>query len=373
MTSHERLMRIFRNEETDRPALKLWGSWMYREGDWLLSDKYKPVAQRAAVLTDLFGGSGSPFNIYYGNNSDGQVETQVVPTANPLWVEHHHTYHTPLGDMRQVDRVSTVGEPGMTMEYAVKNEDDLLKLLSIKYEPIPFKSNHAAAVDALGERGVVCFGLDHAAYALHRLTGSENLAILSMENASLVDSVVAQFSSRIYHHVEQAIKEGIKAPFAWVGPELFIPPLMSPQGFEDYIYKYDKPLCDLIHNAGGHVWVHCHGKTEKFLSRFIEMGVDIINPLEPKPNGDVVMDEVVRKYGGKIGLEGNIEIQSIIQSSPEQLREEIKSCVEAGSKSGRFILCPSAGFMEYPFPEQRYIDNLMLYLEYGYECVTGRP
>ena len=47
----------------------------------------------------------------------------------------------------------------------------------------------------------------------------------------------------------------------------------------------------------------------------------------------------------------------------------IDECVEAGSRSGRFILCPSAGYMEYPFPELAYIENLLLYLRYGREVV----
>ncbi|OGO89796.1 MAG: hypothetical protein A2Y15_04940 [Clostridiales bacterium GWF2_36_10] len=370
MTSRERLMRIFKNEEIDRPALKLWGAGKYKDGDQLLNLLYKPVAELAFEITDLFGGSYSPFDIFYGNNSAGQVEVTVKKTTEPNWVEHHYLYHTPLGDLHSIYRFSTVGEPGMITEYAVKDENDLKKLLSIKYAPIPFKSNHNKALEEMGDRGVVMFGLDHAAYALHRMMGSETMAIMSFDCRELLEEVIASFSKRIYNHAEQAISEGIKAPFSWVGPELFIPPLMSPKDFDDFVFKYDKSLCDLIHSAGGYVWVHCHGKTEKFINRFIEMGVDILNPLEPPPNGDVDMDEVVRKYGQKIGLEGNIEIQDIIQSEPEHLKTLISSCVKAGSKSGRFILCPSAGYMEYPFPDQRYIDNLMLYLNYGYECVT---
>jgi uroporphyrinogen-III decarboxylase len=99
------------------------------------------------------------------------------------------------------------------------------------------------------------------------------------------------------------------------------------------------------------------------------MGVDILNPLEPPKNGDIDLEAAIAKYQNRIGWEGNIEIQEILQASPERLKELIEKCVDAGSKSGRFILCPSAGYMEYPFPDERYISNLLLYLEYGYECV----
>ena len=91
----------------------------------------------------------------------------------------------------------------------------------------------------------------------------------------------------------------------------------------------------------------------------------------PRKNGDVFLPDIIGRYGSRIGWEGNIEIQEIIQAPPERLRDSIRRCVEYGNASGRFILCPSAGFMEYPFPEQRYIDNLQLYLRYGYECVEA--
>lgn len=79
--------------------------------------------------------------------------------------------------------------------------------------------------------------------------------------------------------------------------------------------------------------------------------------------------EIVSGYGGRIGLEGNIEIQEILQASPERLCTLIDECVEAGKDSGRFILCPSAGFMEYPFPTPHYLSNLQLYLRHGLQAV----
>ena len=56
-------------------------------------------------------------------------------------------------------------------------------------------------------------------------------------------------------------------------------------------------------------------------------------------------------------------------SSKERLATLIDECVAAGSKSGRFILCPSAGYMEYPFPTEQYVDNLLFYLRHGLEAV----
>ena len=99
------------------------------------------------------------------------------------------------------------------------------------------------------------------------------------------------------------------------------------------------------------------------------MGVDVLNPLEPPKNGDIDMNDIIARYGSRIGWEGNIEIQEILLSSKERIAALIDECVLAGAKSGRFILCPSAGYMEYPRPTEQYIDNLLFYLQYGSEAV----
>ena len=318
----------------------------------------------------MFINAGSPFDIYYGKNYETQVEVEVRDTSDAAWKDQHTVFHTPEGDLHGVERISTVGEPSYILEHMVKEPKDLKKLLSIDYAPYPFQMEDYLQKQAcLGERGVVLFTVEHAGYALQRLIGSENLAYYSIDCRDELEELLGIFSGRVREFVRNAITAGVTAPFAWVGPELFLPPMMSPRDFDDFVYRWDKPLCDDIHNAGSHVWVHCHGKVANFIERFIDMGVDILNPLEPPKNGDIHMETIIGKYGNRIGWEGNIEIQEIIQAEPERLKELIRTCVDMGRKSGRFILCPSAGFMEYPFPSQHYLDNLLLYLQYGWECV----
>ena len=367
LTSNERIMRIFQNKEIDRPTLKLWGA---TDDTYLLHPAYRPVWELAGNLSDLFIGFNFPFNIYCGQKSKGQVESYITDTDEPTFKNNHIVFHTPKGDLHGIERISTIGEPSYTAEYMIKEPEDIDKLLSMAYEPFEFNTDEFyIRQKQIGDRGVVMVNLDHAGYALQRLIGSETMAYFSIDCRDKLDCAIEVFSSRIRDFVRSVTSAGVKAPFQWVGPELFIPPLLSPNDFTDFVYRYDKPLCDDIHNAGGYVWVHCHGKVANFIEQYISMGVDILNPLEPPKNGDIDMETIIGKYSNRIGWEGNIEIQEIIQSKPDHLKQLIQSCVNAGNKSGRFILCPSAGYMEYPFPSKEYIDNLLLYLQFGYECV----
>jgi hypothetical protein len=367
LNSRERLTRIFQGKEIDRPALKLWG---FGPGQGMLHPDYKPVYEKVMELTDWFAGAGSAFNIFAGKYHETYITREYKPHSD-LWKEQITTYHTPKGKLTEREMVSTIGGPGYTMEHAVKEPGDLEAILSIPYQPFPFSVQGYFDTEAkIGDRGVTLFGLDHAGYVLHRLMGSETLAFFSLDCRDLLHQAASAFADRLRNHVKSAVDAGIRGIFSWVGPEVIIPPLMGPDDFEDFVYNYDKPLCDLIHDAGGYTWLHVHGKVYNFIERFISMGIDVLNPLEPPKNGDVHLPTLVKKFGNRMGWEGNIEIQEILQAEPEKLVKLIHECVEAGAPSGRFILCPSAGYMEYPFPEPVYIRNLLLYIEEGYKEVN---
>ncbi|MBE6872281.1 MAG: hypothetical protein E7491_10120 [Ruminococcaceae bacterium] len=368
LTSHERIERIFQNKEIDRPALKLWGACV--STDWQLHPDYLPVSKLAAETTDIFESVGLPFNIHAGQNIDKYEERYTTETNDPDWYNEHTVFHTPKGDLHMINRASKKGEPGYIMEHMVKEPEDIDKLLSMDYEPYQLdRKVYDDAVSRIGERGVAMVGLEHAGYAVQTLMGSETLSLFSVDERDKLDELVKVYADRVLAHTKAVIDTGIRGIFSWVGPELYLPPLMSPRDFQQYVHDMDKPICDLIHNAGGHVWVHCHGKVAKFIDSFMNMGVDVLNPLEPPKNGDIDMERIIEKYGNKIGWEGNIEIQEILLSPQQRLRQLIDECVEAGNKSGRFILCPSAGYMEYPQPTKQYIDNLMFYLQYGLQAV----
>ncbi|MBN1674659.1 MAG: hypothetical protein JXR37_26680 [Kiritimatiellae bacterium] len=363
MTRRERLAAIFEGRVPDRPAVKVWGAGM--RGEACKLPAFTPVRDMAADKTDLVLGSGSDFSVYCGRQSADRIERSQRPTDSPEWVERTCVYHTPAGDLLQRDRVSTCGKPGRCVEHLLKEPEDIRKLLSIPYEPAPFSADRYRRTDhALGDGGLVLFGLDHAMYALQRLIGSENFAFWSLEAESLLLEAMQIFAARIRDHAKAALAAGIRGVFGWVGPELCIPPLMSPAAFETFVFEIDKPLIDLIHDAGGHVWVHCHGKMRPVLRRFVDMGVDVLNPIEPPPMGDITMAEAFGIVDGCMGLEGGIETHDFMIGATTDLCDKIHANLEAGAGK-RMILCPSSGYLENVHPTPQEIENWLFYIEEG--------
>lgn len=367
MNGRQRLTAIFENREYDRPALKLWG---FAPGQALMSNAYEPVYKMAMEKTDWMLTAGSAYN-HLGSASQRLTETFRALGPAPDWEDVTTLWHLPGRTLKSINRTSREGKPGYELEHLVKSAEDVEALLSMPFEPDLFDpAPYIDADRAAGDRGIAMYRTSHAMYMLQFLTGPETFAFMSYECRDLMEHAIGEFARRIHNEVERVFDAGLKPVFSWVGPEVCIPPLMSPADFEAFVFRFDKPLCDYIHERGGHVWVHCHNRVGRFISRFIDMGVDVLNPVEPPPMGDITLKDAVSRFGNKIGLEGNIETHDLWSADSSRIRELVIDAVAEGSQSGRFILCPSAGYMEFPNPTQRYIDNLLAYLETGYEQVN---
>jgi len=370
MTRRERLTAIFEGRVPDRSAVKIWGASPAGE---LPDPAFLPIRKLAVQKTDLFHSAGSSFNIYSGANSEKVGEMHDEPTDSPEWVNQVCTLHTPQGDLREVFLKSTRRKPGYHKEYFLKEPADLRKLLSLPYAPCPFSADNYRAVDkTAGDSGITMFGLDHAMYATQRMIGSENFALWSMEADDLLLEAMQTFAARIREHAKAAIVAGIRGVFGWVGPELCIPPLMSPTAFDRYVLALDKPLVDLIHEAGGKVWVHCHGKMSPVLQRFVAMGVDVLNPIEPPPMGDMTIAQAFSSAGTRMGLEGGIETHDFMTASKERLRELIHTNLEMG-RGRRFILGPSSGYAESVTPSPHEVENWLFYIDEAIRYAESLP
>lgn len=363
MTRRERLTAIFRGRTPDRPAVKVWG--VSSAKDKCIDPLFEPVRDLAVRETDIFHGAGSPFSIYAGSRAEELITKAEEPGDSPDWYHDVVTFHTPQGDLREVHYRSRHGKPGYHKEYLLKDPADIDKLLSLPYEPFEFsREGYDNADREVADAGIAMFGLDHPMYALQRLVGSENFALWSLEADAKIVEAIDLFAQRVREHAARAICAGIRGIFGWVGPELCIPPLMSPSAFERYVFDVDKPLIDAIHDAGGHVWVHCHGRVRNLLPRFAAMGIDVLNPIEPPPMGDVSMAEAFDIVGDGMGLEGNIETHDFMTAAPDTIGAKVRQTLDAG-RGRRLILCPSSGYMENTTPTPREIENWLLYIEEG--------
>ena len=111
----------------------------------------------------------------------------------------------------------------------------------------------------------------------------------------------------------------------------------SPEIFDEFFAPYYKRVIDRVHSHGMHFWLHACGNIEKLLPRLIELGVDVIHPIQK-----YTMDErhIAQAYGDKITIWAGFDVQRIIPyGTPEEVRREIRNLKQAYSRpEGRFML-----------------------------------
>ena len=95
--------------------------------------------------------------------------------------------------------------------------------------------------------------------------------------------------------------------------------------FDEFFAPYYKEVIDRVHALGMHFWLHTCGNVEALLPRFIELGVDVIHPIQK-----YTMDEqrIARSYGGEAPLWAGVDVErSIPYGPPDAVGGEVPAVV----------------------------------------------
>ena len=115
--------------------------------------------------------------------------------------------------------------------------------------------------------------------------------------------------------------------------------LMSPDIWRELIKPGEQKEYDLIHAAGIDVWIHSCGDVQKILPDLVEMGVDVLNPLQPECMN---IYKIKDTYGDKLAFWGGISTQGVLPfGTPEQVKEETKKVSNYMGQNGGYIIAPS--------------------------------
>jgi uroporphyrinogen decarboxylase len=87
------------------------------------------------------------------------------------------------------------------------------------------------------------------------------------------------------------------------------------------------------------VFMHCDGKVDQFIPEFLDIGVDILNPVQPECNDLVAIG---RQYGDQISFWGGIGTQTTMPfGTPEEVRKKVLEVQAALGGRGGLLLAPT--------------------------------
>jgi len=116
--------------------------------------------------------------------------------------------------------------------------------------------------------------------------------------------------------------------------------ILSPASFDRLFADKKEEFFDMVHGYGAKVTHHCCGSSRELIPRFIELGMDALQTIQPRAEG---MDpyELKREFHGRIVLHGAVDVQGWLQrAAPSEIEREIDNLVDQVGQGGGFIIAP---------------------------------
>ncbi|NQU75358.1 MAG: hypothetical protein HQ546_03455 [Planctomycetes bacterium] len=115
--------------------------------------------------------------------------------------------------------------------------------------------------------------------------------------------------------------------------------MVSPDMWRRWFKPRYKTIFDRIHSLGMDVWLHSCGKIDDILGDWIELGLDVIHPLQ---YGCVDWDRASGLYRGKVCFLGTIDVTHVLTSgTPGEIADHVGRIVSLfGNDAGGLILAP---------------------------------
>ena len=117
--------------------------------------------------------------------------------------------------------------------------------------------------------------------------------------------------------------------------------LISKEMWRELIRPRMARMCRLIRRYGAAVKYHSCGSVYEIIPDLIEIGVDVLNPVQPLADR---MDPFALKaeFGDSLCLHGGVDIQQLLPyASTDEVRRHVRRMIEALGRSGGFILSGS--------------------------------
>jgi len=115
--------------------------------------------------------------------------------------------------------------------------------------------------------------------------------------------------------------------------------LISYDMWKDYIAPGERQMYDFINENGKDVWIHSCGNIEKIIPDLIELGVSVLNPIQPE-----CMDiyKIKESYGIDLTFWGGISTQQTLPNgTPKDVVTETRQVIEMMRKGGGYITSSS--------------------------------
>jgi len=140
--------------------------------------------------------------------------------------------------------------------------------------------------------------------------------------------------------------------------------LISPETWRAHLAPRVGKVFEAIRKRGVIVRYHTCGSVRAILPDLIDLGLEVLNPVQPLARGMDPFD-LKREFGGDLTFHGGIDVQEFLpRARPDEVREGVARLRDVLADGGGWIACPSHA-MQPDVP----CENVVAL----YETLLGRP
>ena len=127
--------------------------------------------------------------------------------------------------------------------------------------------------------------------------------------------------------------------------------MMSLNHIRTFLLPRMKGAIDLAHDAGAFVFHHNDGAIRDVLPDMIELGIDVLNPIQWRCEG-MERSSLKRDFGDQLVFHGAVDNQQTLAfGSVEEVRQEVAENIEILGEGGGYILAPCHNIQAVSPPE----------------------
>jgi uroporphyrinogen decarboxylase len=118
--------------------------------------------------------------------------------------------------------------------------------------------------------------------------------------------------------------------------------LISPDQYRRFIKPRQRIFFQYVkEHSNAKVFMHCDGAIYPLIPDFIEIGVDILNPVQVECKGMGDTRRLKREFGGELTFWGGLDNQHVLSfGTPQEVRDEVCRRIDDLAPGGGFVLTP---------------------------------
>ncbi|MDO8681861.1 MAG: uroporphyrinogen decarboxylase family protein [Armatimonadota bacterium] len=362
MTRKERLLAAIRRGAVDRVPYATYNIHPYSDNDHTRDASYCEIMEQietnvGVVIKVSSVGAG----VGLSRPAEGVVDTVTEINGEERIVTT--TIHTPKGDLKSEYR-NYLNKPGLMMKHLIADDEDIEKYMSLPYEPPEYDLSNAFSLHkSVGDRGIILLGFDDPMYQMASLFHYEDFCIRTLTDLPSIKRMVDWAFERSLENMKLVVAASgdMDCVFHTSGPELCTPPMIPPSVFAELVTPYMRQLVEVAHKAGKLAAIHCHGRVRQVFEQMIETGADMLEPIEPPPQGDISLSELLNQASGAICLMGHVQDQDFYSAPEGYFTTWVKGIAKTvGGRTG-YIMSPTCTPFDIPCTDT-YKRNYMEWL-----------